>query len=62
MPPLAGVLVDPTDEDALAGALDAAAALPSPNLAARKAAELHDVRVQAARVEEILRAARDQQA
>ena len=43
----AGVLVDPLDEDALAGALRAAAALPVPNEAARAAAELHDVRRQA---------------
>ncbi len=54
VPPDAGVLVDPEDEDALAVALDTAAALPRPNPAARAAAELHDVRRQAARVEEIL--------
>jgi glycosyltransferase involved in cell wall biosynthesis len=54
VPPEAGVLVDPEDEDALAAALDAAAALPRPNPAARVAAEPHDVRRQAARVEEIL--------
>ena len=54
-----GVLVDPTDEEALAEALRAAAALPVPNEAARAAAEAHDVRLQAERVEEILlRAAR----
>jgi len=59
VPPGAGVLVDPEDEDALADALRAAAALPVPNPAARAAAEGHDVRLQAARVEEILlRAAR----
>ena len=59
VPPEAGVLVDPEDEDALADALRTAAALPVPNEAARAAAELHDVRLQAARVEEILlRAAR----
>ena len=59
VPPEAGVLVDPDDEDALADALRAAAALPVPNQAARAAAEAHDVRLQAARVEEILlRAAR----
>ena len=50
----AGVLVDPRDEDALADALERAAALPRPNLEAREAAEAHDVRTQAARVEEIL--------
>jgi glycosyltransferase involved in cell wall biosynthesis len=54
VPPEAGVLVDPEDEDALVAALDAAAALPRPNPAARAAAEPHDVRRQAARVEEIL--------
>jgi glycosyltransferase involved in cell wall biosynthesis len=60
--PEAGILVDPTDEDALVHALDAAAALPRPNLAAREAAEAHDVRGRAARLEEILQAARDRQA
>ncbi len=54
VPPGAGVLVDPTDEDALTDALRAAAALPVPNEAGRAAAEAHDVRLQAARVEEIL--------
>jgi len=59
VPPEAGVLVDPDDEDALVAALDAAAALPRPNLAARAASEAHDVRRQAERVEAILeRAAR----
>src|SRR5262245_26618953 len=59
VPPDAGVLVDPLDEDALVGALRAAAELPRPNLAARTAAEGHDVRAQAAKVEAILeRAAR----
>ncbi len=59
VPPGAGVLVDPGDEDALTDALRTVAALPVPNEAARAAAEAHDVRLQAARVEEILlRAAR----
>jgi glycosyltransferase involved in cell wall biosynthesis len=59
VPPGAGVLVDPEDEDALTDALRTAAALSVPNEAARAAAEAHDVRLQAARVEEILlRAAR----
>jgi glycosyltransferase involved in cell wall biosynthesis len=59
VPPEAGVLVDPVDEDRLVDALRTAAALPCPNLAARAAAEGHDVRVQARKVEEILeRAAR----
>jgi glycosyltransferase involved in cell wall biosynthesis len=57
--PDAGVLVDPTDLDDLARGLSAAAALPSPNQAARAAAEEHDLRRQAERVEAILlRAAR----
>ena len=59
VPPEAGVLVDPADEAALAAALQTAAELPCPNPAARAAAEAHDVRRQAERVEEILlRAAR----
>jgi glycosyltransferase involved in cell wall biosynthesis len=61
--PAAGVLVDPTDEDDLVRGLAAAAALPRPNPAARAAAEGHDVRRQAERVEQILlRAARDRRA
>jgi len=61
--PEAGVLVDPVDEDALTDALRAAAALPCPNPAARAAAETHDVRRQAEKVEAILeRAARGQRA
>jgi glycosyltransferase involved in cell wall biosynthesis len=63
VPPEAGVLVDPADEDALVEALRSAAALPCPNPAARAAAEEHDVRRQAEKVEAILqRAARGQQA
>ena len=63
VPPEAGVLVDPTDLDALERGLSAAAALPGPNDAARAAAAEHDVRRQARRVEEILeRAARDRRA
>jgi glycosyltransferase involved in cell wall biosynthesis len=59
----AGVLVDPLDAPQLARALEAAAAMPSPNPAAREAAARHDVRRQAERVEEILlRAARDRRA
>ncbi len=57
VPDDAGVLVDPLDPDALTRALETAAMLPSPNDAARRAAELHDVRRQAERVEEILRRA-----
>ena len=52
--PEAGVLVDPFDEPGLARALAAAAAFPRPNEAARAAAEAHDVRLQAERVEAIL--------
>ncbi len=52
--PEAGVLVDPDDENGLVAALDEAAELPRPNLAARDAATSHDVRTQAARVEAIL--------
>jgi glycosyltransferase involved in cell wall biosynthesis len=63
VPPEAGILVDPLDEGALARALEAAAAFPSPNEAARAAAAAHDVRVQAERVEEVLvRAARGRRA
>ena len=63
VPPDAGVLVDPEDETALAEALELAASLPVPNDAARAAAEQHDVRLQAARVEEILeQAVRDRRA
>lgn len=52
--PQAGVLVDPLDRAAIASALEQAATLPRPNEAARKAATLHDVRRQAARMAEIL--------
>jgi glycosyltransferase involved in cell wall biosynthesis len=54
VPPEAGVLVDPTDEDELARALVRAVALPCPNEAALAAAADHDVRRQAARIEAIL--------
>ena len=57
VPPEAGVLVDPLDEDALAAALRAAVSLPRPNAAARAAAELHDLRLQAERVDAVLTAA-----
>jgi glycosyltransferase involved in cell wall biosynthesis len=50
----AGVLVDPADEDALVAALDSAAELARPNDAARAAAERHDIRVQAERIEAVL--------
>jgi glycosyltransferase involved in cell wall biosynthesis len=54
VPPDAGVLVDPLDVEALTAALRSAAALPCPNPAARAAAESHDVRQQARRVEQVL--------
>jgi len=54
VPPDAGVLVDPLDVDALTAALQLASELPRPNEAARAAAALHDVRVQAERIEAIL--------
>jgi glycosyltransferase involved in cell wall biosynthesis len=57
VPPEAGVLVDPLDEEALARALAEAARLPCPNDAGRRAAEAHDVRRQAERVEAILESA-----
>jgi glycosyltransferase involved in cell wall biosynthesis len=50
----AGVLVDPLDVKAITRGLVAAAALPCPNPAARAAAESHDVRRQAERIEKIL--------
>jgi glycosyltransferase involved in cell wall biosynthesis len=54
VPPDAGVLVDPLDVEGMVDALRAAAAMPCPNPAARAAAEEHDVRKQAERVEAIL--------
>ncbi len=63
VPHEAGVLVDPRDEEAIADGMRRAAALPVPNPAARRAAEAHDVNLQAGRVEEILeRAARGRRA
>ena len=63
VPDEAGVLVDPLDAGQLTRALETAAAMPSPNEAAREAAAVHDVRRQAERVEEILlRAVRDRRA
>jgi glycosyltransferase involved in cell wall biosynthesis len=57
VPPDAGILVDPADEDALVAALQSAAEFPCPNPAARAAAEAHDVRLQAEKVEAILQRA-----
>lgn len=49
-----GVLVDPEDDAALTAALDTAAAMPTPNRAAREAAAAHDVRVQVGRMLTVL--------
>ncbi|MCB0874816.1 MAG: glycosyltransferase [Solirubrobacterales bacterium] len=54
VPPEAGVLVDPGDPGALLAALERAAAMPSPNPAAREAARRHDVKVEAAKMLEVL--------
>lgn len=54
VPPEAGVLVDPASVASIADGLRAAAELPSPNPAARRAAAGHDVRLQAERVERVL--------
>jgi glycosyltransferase involved in cell wall biosynthesis len=54
VPPGAGVLVDPADEDALTLALEDAARLPCPNDAGHAAAAGHDVRLQAQRIEQVL--------
>jgi len=54
VPPEAGVLVDPLSTDDLAAALERAAALPSPNAAARAAAGEHDVARQSARMASVL--------
>jgi glycosyltransferase involved in cell wall biosynthesis len=54
VPAEAGILVDPLDVSALSRALESALKLACPNRAARAAAEQHDVRAQAAKVEAIL--------
>jgi glycosyltransferase involved in cell wall biosynthesis len=54
VPPEAGVLVDPGDPAALLAALERTAAMPSPNPAAREAASRHDVKVEAAKMLEVL--------
>jgi glycosyltransferase involved in cell wall biosynthesis len=53
----AGVLIDPLDVGEIARALEAAAAMPSPNGVAREAALGHELRQQVSRVEEILQRA-----
>ena len=52
--PGAGVLVDPTDEEEIAAALDSAAHLPRPNEAGRAAAAEHSVSLQAEKIEALL--------
>lgn len=52
--PQAGVLVDPEDVSSIEEGLRRAAALGAPNPAARTAAAVHDVNLQAARIEEVL--------
>lgn len=58
VPPEAGVLVDPGDPATLIAALEKAAAMPTPNRAAREAARAHDVRTEAAKMLDVLAAAR----
>ncbi len=55
--PDAGVLVEPSDTEALTEALARAAAMPVPNPAARDAAARHDVSLTTARMLEVLEAA-----
>ncbi len=57
VPESAGILVDPLDVEAIAAALREAAERPCPNPAARAAAESHDVRRQAERIEAVLASA-----
>jgi glycosyltransferase involved in cell wall biosynthesis len=59
VPPEAGVLVEPESVDSIVAGLRAAAELPSPNPAARRAAAKHDVRVEARRIVEVLQRATD---
>jgi glycosyltransferase involved in cell wall biosynthesis len=54
VPPEAGALVDPADVSSIREGLLAAEALPRPNEAARRAAERHDVRLEARRVATLL--------
>jgi glycosyltransferase involved in cell wall biosynthesis len=53
----AGALVDPLSVESIRAGLERAAALPTPNPAARAAAEPHDLRRQVERMEAVLRAA-----
>jgi glycosyltransferase involved in cell wall biosynthesis len=52
-----GVLVDPLSVEAIADGLRRAAELPRPNRSARAAASAHDVRLQAERIEAVLKRA-----
>jgi glycosyltransferase involved in cell wall biosynthesis len=54
VPEAAGVIADPLATAALADALERAAALPSPNPAAREVAAAHDVRIQVGRMAAVL--------
>jgi glycosyltransferase involved in cell wall biosynthesis len=54
VPPEAGALVDPTSVEEIAAGIEAAAALPRPNRAARVAAAEHGIRREARRVSGIL--------
>jgi glycosyltransferase involved in cell wall biosynthesis len=54
VPPEAGVLVDPGDGEGLRAALGQASSMPAPNPAARAAAARHDVKVEAAKMLEVL--------
>ena len=54
VPPGAGALVDPLDDEALLEALDRAARLPRPNAPGIAAAREHGLERQAARIEEVL--------
>jgi glycosyltransferase involved in cell wall biosynthesis len=54
-----GALVDPLDVESIRSGMEHAAALPSPNPAARRVAEEHDVRRQVARMEDVLHRAKN---
>jgi glycosyltransferase involved in cell wall biosynthesis len=58
--PEAGVLVDPGSVESIERGLREAAELPRPNAEARKIAERHDVRLQAKRIEAVLRGVESQ--
>jgi glycosyltransferase involved in cell wall biosynthesis len=52
-----GILVDPLSVEAIADGLRRAAELPRPNRSARAVASAHDVRLQAERIEAVLKRA-----